>query len=100
MPATVPTAIGDLQLVSATGVRIPLSQVATIRDDAGESTITHEMGRRHLTVKLDLRGRDLATFIAQAKQAIEQEVKYDHERYHVEWGGQFENQQRAQAGSW
>ena len=91
------TAIGDLQLVSATGVRIPLSQVATIRDDAGESTITHEMGRRHLTVKLDLRGRDLATFITQAKQEIEQKVKYDHERYHVEWGGQFENQQRAQA---
>lgn len=92
-----PTAIGDLQLVSASGVRIPLSQVATIREGAGESTITHEMGRRHLTVKLDLRGRDLATFIAEAKRRIETSVSYDHQRYAIEWGGEFENQQRAQA---
>jgi cobalt-zinc-cadmium resistance protein CzcA len=92
-----PSAIGDLQLVSASGVRIPLSQVATIRDDAGESTITHEMGRRHLTVKLDLRGRDLSTFIADARQQIERRVAYDHERFSIAWGGEFENQQRAQA---
>ena len=92
-----PTAIGDLQLVSAAGVRIPLSQVASIRDGAGESTITHEMGRRHLTVKLDLRGRDLATFIVEAKQRIESSVRYDHQRYSIEWGGEFENQQRAEA---
>ncbi len=92
-----PAAIGDLQLVTASGARIPLSQVASIRDDAGESTITHEMGRRHLTVKLDLRGRDLATFITQAKKAIEARVPYDRQRYAVAWGGEFENQQRAQA---
>jgi cobalt-zinc-cadmium resistance protein CzcA len=90
-------AIGDLQLVTAAGARIPLSQVASIRQDAGESTITHEMGRRHLTVKLDLRDRDLATFIDEAKGRIEQQVPYDHQRYGVEWGGAFENQQRAQA---
>jgi heavy metal efflux system protein len=90
-------AIGDLQLVTAAGARIPLSQVASIRQDAGESTITHEMGRRHLTVKLDLRGRDLATFIGEARDRIEKEVPYDHQRYQVEWGGAFENQQRAQA---
>ncbi len=92
-----PTAIGDLQLVSASGIRIPLSQVATIRQGSGESTITHEMGRRHVTVKLDLRGRDLSTFITEAKSRIERNVAYDHQRYSIEWGGQFENQQRAQA---
>ena len=91
------TAIGNLQLVTASGARIPLSQVAEIRQDAGESTITHEMARRHLTVKLDLRGRDLATFIADAKQRIEAKVPYDHQQFDIEWGGQFENQQRAQA---
>ena len=83
--------------MTASGARIPLSQVASIRQDAGESTITHEMGRRHLTVKLDLRGRDLSTFIGDAKDRIEKEVAYDHQRYQVEWGGAFENQQRAEA---
>jgi len=92
-----PAAIGDLQLVTASGARIPLSQVAAIREDAGESTITHEMARRHLTVKLDLRGRDLATFITQAKREIETRVPYDHQKYDIAWGGEFENQQRAQA---
>ncbi len=90
-------AIGNLQLVTASGTRIPLSQVAEVRDGSGESTITHEMTRRHLTVKLDLRGTDLATFIARARREIEARVPYDHQRYSIEWGGEFENQQRAEA---
>ncbi|HXJ77568.1 MAG TPA: efflux RND transporter permease subunit, partial [Candidatus Methylomirabilis sp.] len=52
---------------------------------------------RHLTVKLDLRNRDLASFIKDAQREIEVRVHYDHSRYHLEWGGAFENQQRAQA---
>jgi cobalt-zinc-cadmium resistance protein CzcA len=90
-------AIGNLQLVTASGARIPLSQVAQVREGSGESTITHEMTRRHLTVKLDLRGTDLATFIARARREIEARVPYDHQRFSVEWGGEFENQQRAEA---
>ncbi len=90
-------AISNLQLVTASGARIPLSQVADVRQGSGESTITHESARRHLTVKLDLRGRDLSTFIVDAKRAIETKVPYDHQHYSIEWGGEFENQQRAQA---
>jgi len=92
-----PDTIGDLLLTSATGARIPLAQVATIRLDDGESTITREMGKRHLTVRLDLRGRDLASFLDDAKAQIEAKVRYDHGRVQLAWGGQFENQQRAQA---
>jgi len=92
-----PDAIGRLVLSTSTGARIPLAQVASIRLDNGESTITREMGKRHLTVRLDLRGRDLASFLAEAKQKIEAGVKYDHARFQLSWGGQFENQQRAQA---
>jgi len=92
-----PDALGDLLLTSMTGARVPLAQVATIRLDDGESTITREMGKRHLTVRLDLRGRDLASFLDEAKARIEAEVKYDHGRVQLAWGGQFENQQRAQA---
>jgi len=92
-----PGAIGALQVVSESGLRIPLSQVAEVHQGSGESTITHEMGRRHLTVKLDLRNRDLASFIKDAQREIAVRVHYDHSRYHLEWGGAFENQQRAQA---
>jgi heavy metal efflux system protein len=92
-----PEAIGNLVLTSPTGARIPLAQVATVRLDNGESTITREMGKRHLTVRLDLRGRDLASFLDDAKQAMRSGVTYDHSRFQIAWGGQFENQQRAQA---
>jgi len=92
-----PQAIGNLLLTAPGGAQIPLAQVATIRLDAGESTITREMGKRHLTVRLNLRGRDLASFLAEAKQKIESGVSYDHAHVQLSWGGQFENQQRSQA---
>ena len=92
-----PDAIGRLLLVSATGARVPLAQVAHISMQSGESTITREMNRRHLTVKLNLRGRDLASFLADAKKAIGERVTYDPSAISLEWGGSFENQQRAQA---
>jgi cobalt-zinc-cadmium resistance protein CzcA len=92
-----PEAIGNLLLTSSTGARIPLAQVATIKLDAGESTITREMGKRHLTVRMNLRGRDLASFVDEARSKIEASVKYDHAHYHLSWGGQFENQARSQA---
>ncbi len=92
-----PEAIGNLVLTSSTGARIPLAQVAAIRLDDGESTITREMGKRHLTVRVDLRGRDLASFLDEARKKLDSAVNYDHARFQIGWGGQFENQQRAQA---
>ena len=92
-----PDAIGGLVLSSPGGARIALSQIASIRLDNGESTITREMSRRHLTVRLNLRGRDLASFLEEAQRAIEEKVQYDQSRFEIAWGGQFENQQRAQA---
>ncbi|MGO8675777.1 MAG: efflux RND transporter permease subunit [Limisphaerales bacterium] len=92
-----PEAISNLTVSAPNGARVPLADVAEIQLGPGESMISREMGRRHLTVKLDLRGRDLASFLAEAQQAIEKGLKYDHERYEISWGGQFENQQRAQA---
>lgn len=91
-----PEAIGNLVLTSASGARIPLAQVARIDLQTGESTISREMSRRHLTVRLNLRGRDLAGFLAEAQTTIADKVHYDPTRYQVVWGGQFENQQRAQ----
>ncbi len=90
-----PDKIGNLMLTSASGAKIPLSQVAEVKLSTGESTITREMNKRHLTVKLNLRGRDLSSFLNEAQAKIEKDIKYDHEKYHIKWGGQFENQNRA-----
>jgi len=89
-------AISSLTVTLPTGARIPLSQVAQITAATGESTITREMNRRHLTVRLNLRGRDLSSFLAEAQHKIASKVKFDSAKYQLEWGGQFENQQRAQ----
>ena len=89
-------AIGNLILTAPGGARIPLSQVANIALKTGESTITRESNKRHLTVKVNLRGRGLSSFLGEAEGRLQREIKYDHEKYEVTWGGQFENQARAQ----
>lgn len=92
-----PEKIANLMLTSGTGAKIPLSQVADVKLSTGESTITREMNKRHLTVKLNIRNRDLNSLLKEAQNSIEKNVKYDHEKYHIKWGGQFENQERAYA---
>ncbi len=87
-------AIGDLTIATPSGARIPLSQVARLELRSGESTITRETNRRHLTVKLNLRGRDLSSFLTEARAKISREVPIPSGS-EVRWGGQFENQQRA-----
>lgn len=89
-----PDAIGDLTIATASGALIPLSQVARLELRSGESTVTREGGRRHITVRLNLRGRDLSTFLRDAQRRIRQQVRVPDE-FEVRWGGQFENQARA-----
>ena len=92
-----PEALGKLVLTTASGAQIPLSQVANIKLRSGESTISHEMNHRVLLVRVDNRGRALSDYLAEAQRKINQLVHFDHDRYHLEYGGQFESQQRAQA---
>ncbi len=89
-------AIGDLTVETPGGARIPLSQITKLELRSGESTITREANRRHLTVRLNLRGRDLSSFLAEAQARIAREAPAPP-GYEVRWGGQFENQQRATA---
>ncbi|MCS7073982.1 MAG: efflux RND transporter permease subunit, partial [Bacteroidia bacterium] len=90
-----PEKIGNLMLTNSEGAKIPLSQVCDIKLNTGESTIAREQNQRHLTVRLNLRGNDLSSFLTEAQSRIEQEIKYDHNLYKIKWGGQFENQNRA-----
>jgi heavy metal efflux system protein len=91
-----PEAIGSLLVPTASGERIPLSRLAKVSVVEGPSTITREWGQRRLTVTANVRGRDLGSFVAEARQKIAEKVSLPSGRYRVEYGGQFENLQRAQ----
>lgn len=92
-----PEALGNLFLNSSSGAKIPLSQVASIALQTGESTISHEGTERQITVRIDNRGRDLTSYLAEAQQRIDREVKFNPADVRLEWAGQFENERRAQA---
>src|SRR5499427_7283261 len=92
-----PEAIGRLLLTSSSGALVPLSQVASIRLRQGESTINRDMNRRYLMVKFDSAGRSLPALLADAKRAVAEKVSFDPRRYHIEWVGHFEDEQRAEA---
>jgi len=87
--------VRDIMLPTASGQRVPLASLATIEEVEGPSTITREWGQRRTTVQVNVRGRDIGTFVAEARQRIGLEVQLPPGRYHIDWGGQFENYERA-----
>ena len=86
-----PQAIGAIQITTASGQRIPMSRLADIKVIEGPSTITREWGYRRINLSSNVRGRDLGSFVAEAQRRIDEEVQLPAGRYHLEWGGQFEN---------
>lgn len=87
-------AIRDLLVEIPGGTGVPLSSVAHIDHVTAPAQISREEGRRRVVVQLNVRGRDLGSFVAEAQQRIKERVKFG-EGYYVTWGGQFENLQRA-----
>ena len=92
-----PGALGDLFVNAAGGAKVPLSQLAEIRVRSGESTVTRENGQRNLTIRIDNRDRDLTSYLEEAQAKIASRLHFDHSKIRLEWGGQFENQRRAEA---
>ena len=90
-----PEKIAALTLTTASGSHIPLSAVATVNTHLGASFISREMSKRQLTVRVNLRGKDLSTFLKEADALIRSGVEYDHTKHSLKWDGQFENQRRA-----
>ncbi len=88
-------AIGAITVSTAAGQRIPLARLARIEEVEGPSTITREWGQRRITVQLNVRGRDVGSFVAEAQRRVSREIALPPGRYRVEWGGQFENLERA-----
>lgn len=91
---TDPEALAATLMPTATGAVLPLDQVAHITETEGPASINREWARRRVTVQVNVRGRDVASFVAEAKQRIAEQVQLPA-GYTVDWGGQFENLQRA-----
>ena len=87
-------AIGRLLVPGAGSARVPLSQVARIGVEEAPPQVSHEQGERRVVVQCNVRGRDMGGFVAEARRDVQREVALPP-GYHTEWGGQFENQQRA-----
>jgi cobalt-zinc-cadmium resistance protein CzcA len=82
-------------LVSAPdGVQVPLQSVAKIEVTDGPAQISREMAKRRVVVMINVKDRDLGGFVAELQSATESKVKLP-EGYYFEWGGQFQNMERA-----
>ncbi|MGD9723804.1 MAG: efflux RND transporter permease subunit [Pirellulales bacterium] len=90
-----PESIAGIMLLAPTRERLPLSMLANVQRIEGPKMISREWSRRRITVQCNVRGRDIGSFIAEAQKRISADVKLP-EGFTVEWGGQFENMQRAQ----
>ncbi len=87
--------IGNIEINTPSGQIIPLSRLAELKTIEGPATITREWGYRRITISANIRGRDMGGFVAEAQEKIAREVQLPDGRYHIEWGGQFENYQSA-----
>jgi cobalt-zinc-cadmium resistance protein CzcA len=93
--ATVP-AVENIPLRSPSGALVALRQVAEVSVGEGYSFVRREQLQRYAVIQMDVRGRDIDGFVKDANAAIQRDVKLPA-GYWVEWGGAFENQQRALA---
>ncbi|MES3027686.1 MAG: CusA/CzcA family heavy metal efflux RND transporter [Pseudomonadota bacterium] len=89
-----PATLAALPIVSSTGVVVPLSSVAKIQTAEGPNQISRENGSRRMVVQANVRGRDLGGFVTDAQAAVGDIAL--PVGYRLDWGGQFENLQRAE----
>jgi len=89
-------AIGKIPILTASGAAIPLAEIAKIQKVEGPSMIQSENGLLRGTVLLNVRGRDIGSFVEEADAAIKQQVPMPG-GYYFAWSGQYENQQHARS---
>jgi heavy metal efflux system protein len=89
-----PESIGNITIADAQGRMIPLSQLADIILEEGPAQISRENIHRKINIEANVRGRDLGTFIGDVQRAIAGQVTLPP-GYYIQYGGQFENLQRA-----
>lgn len=89
-----PDQVGQLLVETASGLRLPLAQISDVSIGEGLEVINREFSQRRIIVQANVRGRDIGSFVKEGQERIEESVKLPP-GYYIEWGGQFENQQRA-----
>ncbi|MEI6241478.1 MAG: CusA/CzcA family heavy metal efflux RND transporter [Planctomycetia bacterium] len=91
-----PAAIADIPVRGPAGESVPLERIASIETILGPKFVTREWSERRVVVQCNVRGRDVGGFVAEAQHAIDEKVDLPAGTFRLEWGGQFENMQRAQ----
>jgi cobalt-zinc-cadmium resistance protein CzcA len=89
-------AIRGVMIPLKDGSLIPLSAVAEVNMGTGRAAVTRESGRRYVGVRMNVRNRDLGSFVAEAQQKTKAAIELPP-GYEATWGGEFENQERAMA---
>ncbi len=87
-------AIRNLRVPLKDGALVPVRALADVELGASRAVITRENGKRYVGIRMNVRNRDLGSFIAEAQQRVAEHVKMPV-GYDLLWGGEFENQQRA-----
>jgi cobalt-zinc-cadmium resistance protein CzcA len=90
-----PEAVGGILVSAPSGERIPLGRLANVEVVEGPAKVMREAGQRRIVVQCNVRGRDLAGFVEEAQQRVAEKVHLPPGRYRLEWGGEFENLERA-----
>ncbi len=88
-------AIRRLRIVTNNGALVPLAAVASVTLDGGRAAITRESGKRYVGVRMNVRGRDMGSFVAEARSRVHRALGDLPAGYELVWGGEFENQERA-----
>ncbi|AKT42986.1 efflux RND transporter permease subunit [Chondromyces crocatus] len=88
-------ALGELFVETSSGGSVPLREIVTITEGDGVSSVRRQDRERTIRVDVNLRGRDLVSWVAEAQAIVQNEFPMES-GYRVEWGGQFENFERAQ----
>jgi cobalt-zinc-cadmium resistance protein CzcA len=86
--------LASVPVAAPGGALVPLGQLAEISLDTGPAQISREAVRRRIVVETNVRGRDVASFVKEAKERIARDVTLPG-GYYLAWGGQFENLERA-----
>ncbi|MEE4304533.1 MAG: CusA/CzcA family heavy metal efflux RND transporter, partial [Wenzhouxiangella sp.] len=89
-----PAAFANLRITRPDGTVVPLGQLATLERVAGPVAIEREKSNRYAVAIANVSGRDLVGFVYEAQQRVAENVDLPT-GYYLEWGGEFENQQRA-----
>jgi Cu(I)/Ag(I) efflux system membrane protein CusA/SilA len=89
-----PAALGSVLVTAPNGTPVPLGQVAAIRQVSGPAMIASENGLLVVSVLLNVRGRDVGSFVEEARTIVAETVKLPQGSY-MEWSGQYENEIRA-----